>query len=244
MRTSTRGERQHDSTGPRLRGAAIGVERTSGERYGRLCISNPSDPVSTAAALKQLPRSASFTAGALPASDQNRAMLQRQHKPLPERCSVRRAKPVPDVVPAVGNAPAFAWSLECLARICAACMDELDGSPCRQLVRKQACRVPQSCRAESGGMSTPPDTGACCCRRTCARDAGSSPSSTFSGFRSPCTSPWRCMFATAACGTRRGQHADRVVKSDRRVPDSVTLVRSICKATDQETLHGTQCAAQ
>jgi len=41
--------------------------RTSGERYGRLCISRPSDPVSTLAALKQLPRSASFTAGALPA---------------------------------------------------------------------------------------------------------------------------------------------------------------------------------
>jgi len=45
-----------------------GKGRTSGERYGRLCISRPSDPVSTLAALKQLPRSASFTVGALPAS--------------------------------------------------------------------------------------------------------------------------------------------------------------------------------
>ena len=34
---------------------------------------------------------------------------------------------------------------------------------------------------------------------TCAPAAGSSLSSTFSGFKSPCTSPWRCIFATATC---------------------------------------------
>jgi len=39
--------------------------------------------------------------------------------------------------------------------------------------------------------------------RKCAREDGSSPSKTFSGFKSPCTSPCRCMFATATCSISR-----------------------------------------